>query len=52
MTGEEKKGEGGRQCCESGMFIPDPGFDFFPSWIPDTGSASKNLSIFTPKNGF
>jgi hypothetical protein len=23
------------QCCESGMFIPDPGSDFFPSRIPD-----------------
>jgi hypothetical protein len=24
-----------RQCCGSGMFIPDPGSDFFPSRIPD-----------------
>ncbi len=24
-----------KQCCGSGMFIPDPGFDFFPSRIPD-----------------
>ncbi len=23
------------QCGGSGMFIPDPGSDFFPSWIPD-----------------
>ncbi len=23
------------QCCGSGMFIPDPGSDFFPSRIPD-----------------
>ncbi len=30
--------------------IPDPGSDFFS--IPDPGSASKNLSILTPKNGF
>ncbi len=30
------------QCCGSGMFIPDPNF-FHP------GSASKNLSILTPK---
>ncbi len=42
------------QCCGSGMFIPDPGSDFFPSRIrtvsiPDPGSASKNLSILTPK---
>jgi hypothetical protein len=35
-----------------GMFIPDPGSDFFPSRVPypnvfitDPGSASKNLSI-------
>jgi hypothetical protein len=49
------------QCCGSGMFIPDPGSemfipdpgsDFFPSRIPDLGSASKNLSILTKKNGF
>jgi hypothetical protein len=43
------------QCCGSGMFIPDPGSDFFPSRIqtfsiPDPGSSSKNLSILTPKN--
>jgi hypothetical protein len=36
------------------MFISDPGSDFFPSQIrtvsiPDPGSASKNLSILTPK---
>ncbi len=42
------------QCGGSGMFIPDPGSDFFPSRIrtvaiPDPGSASKNLSILTPK---
>ncbi len=30
------------QCCESGMFIPDPNV-FRP------GSTSKNLSILTPK---
>jgi hypothetical protein len=52
------------QCCGSGMFIPDPGSDFFPSRIQDPGSqlftsripyprsASKNLSVSTPKNGF
>ncbi len=27
-----------------------PGSDFFPSRIPDAGSASKNLSILTQKN--
>ena len=41
-------------CCRSGMFIPYPGSDFFPSRIrtvsiPDLESASKNLSILTPK---
>jgi hypothetical protein len=48
-----------QQCCGSGMFIPDPGSDFFPSRIPDPnfsipdpGSASKNLSILTQKIGF
>ncbi len=43
------------QCCRSGMFILDPTFfdprsrirSFFHS-----GSASKNLSILTPKNWF
>ncbi len=41
------------QCCGSGMFIPDPNF-FHPGsdTIQDFGSASKNLSIFTKKNGF
>jgi hypothetical protein len=39
------------------MFIPDPGSDFFPFRIPDPnclhpGSASKNLSILTPKKWF
>ncbi len=42
------------QCGGSGMFIPDPGSDFFPSRIrtvsiPNPGSSSKNLSILTPK---
>ncbi len=45
---------GTSQCGGSGMFIPDPGSDFFPSRIrtvsiPDPGSSSKNLSILTPK---
>ena len=39
------------------MFVPDPGSEFFPSRIPDPnifhpGSASKNLSILTPKKWF
>ncbi len=43
-----------KQCCGCGMFIPDPTF-FHPGSririvsIPDSGSASKNLSILTPK---
>jgi hypothetical protein len=42
------------QCCGSGMFIPDPGSECFPSRIqifsiPDPGFASNNLSILTQK---
>jgi hypothetical protein len=42
------------QCCGSGMFIPDPTFShprsrIRPVSIPNHGSASKNLSILTPK---
>jgi hypothetical protein len=48
------------QCCGSGMFITDPGSEFFHpvpdpgsrvKKIPDSGSGSllKNLSIFNPK---
>ncbi len=33
-------------------WIPDPRSKFFPSRILDPGSASKNLSILTEKNGF
>ncbi len=44
------------QCCGSGMFIPDPGSDFFPSRIqgskkhpiPDPGSGSATL-LYHPK---
>jgi hypothetical protein len=32
------------------MFIPDPRFEFFPSWILDPECISKNLSI--QQNGF
>jgi hypothetical protein len=40
------------QCCGSGMFIPDPGSEVFPSRIrifsiPDFESASNYLSILT-----
>ncbi len=43
------------QCSGSGMFIPDPGSDFFPSWIPDPnflhpGSRIlKEFKYFNPK---
>jgi hypothetical protein len=45
------------QCCGSGMFIPDPGSDFFSTRIrifsiPEPRSASKNLSILTQKMFF
>jgi hypothetical protein len=30
---------GYKQCCGSGMFIPDP--DFYPSRIPDPKTATK-----------
>ncbi len=39
----------GMQYCGSRRFIPDPVF-FIPD--PGSGSASKNLSILTPKNCF
>ncbi len=45
------------QCCGSGMFIPDRGSEFFPSWIPDPGSKRflvphphKWMKYFDPKN--
>ncbi len=40
------------QCCGYGMFIPDPGSEFFSSRILDAGSVSKNLSILTQKIAF
>jgi hypothetical protein len=30
-----------KQCCGSGMFIPDP--DFYPSRIPDPKTATKEM---------
>ncbi len=48
-----------KQCCGSGMFFPDPNFSIqhpgsrvnkIP--IPRSRSASKNFSIFNPKNCF
>jgi hypothetical protein len=50
-------GECWDQCGGSGMFIPDPGSDFFTSWIPDPNClhpGSRILikefkSILTPK---
>ncbi len=47
------------QCCGSGMFISDPGSDFFLSWIPDPncfhpGSRIriKEIKYFNPKKWF
>jgi hypothetical protein len=41
-------------CCGTGMFIPDPGSDFFPSRIPDPnclhpGSRILIKKVFQPK---
>jgi hypothetical protein len=36
------------QCCGSGMFIPDPRSDFFPSWILDPGSELFSSRIPDP----
>ncbi len=33
-----------KQCCGSGMFIPDP--DFYPSRIPDPKTATKGVKKF------
>jgi hypothetical protein len=47
------------QCCGSGRFISDPGYELFHPGsrvkkVPDPGSgfgsASKNFDIFNPKN--
>ncbi len=52
------------QCYGFEIFIPEPGSEFFHTWSripnpgskkildPESGSASKNLSIFNPKNCF
>jgi hypothetical protein len=47
---------GQNQCCGSGMFIPDPGSDFFPSRIPDPNCLHpgsqiriKEFKYFNPK---
>ncbi len=37
------------QCCGSGMFIPNQGYECFPYRIQDPGSASRNLSILAQK---
>ncbi len=31
------------QCCGSGMFIPEPGAEFFPSRIPDPGQKDSQI---------
>jgi hypothetical protein len=45
-----------QQCGGSGMFIPDPGSDFFPSRIPDPNCLNpgsriliKEFKYFNPK---
>ncbi len=40
-----------KQCGGSGLFIPDPGSDFYPSRIPDLGSRIPDLGsrISDPK---
>jgi hypothetical protein len=54
----DDKNERINQCCGSGMFISDPGSDFFPSRIPDPtffhpGSRIliKEFKYFNPKKG-
>jgi hypothetical protein len=37
-----------QQCCESGMFIPNP--DFYPFWIPDPDFTHPGSRI--PDHGF
>jgi hypothetical protein len=46
------------ECCGSGMFIPDPGSDFFPSRIPDPNCLHpgsriliKEFKYFNTKKG-
>jgi len=41
--------ESGKQCCGSGMFMPDPGSEFFPSRIPDP---PQEFKYFNPKKWF
>jgi hypothetical protein len=42
LTTDMLEKSSGRQCCGSGMFIPDP--DFYPSRIPDPKTATKERS--------
>jgi hypothetical protein len=45
----------GNQRCGYGMFFPGPGSEFFHPGSrvkKDSGSASKNLSIFNTENCF
>ncbi len=39
------------QCCGSWMFIPDPGYYFYPSRIPDLGSRIPDLGSRIPDLG-
>jgi hypothetical protein len=54
----QKKNLDSYQCCGSGMFIPDPGSEFFPSRIPDPNCLHpgsriliKEFKYFNPKKG-
>jgi hypothetical protein len=38
-----------RQCCGSGIFIPDPGYGFLP--IPDPGSRIPDPKTGTKERG-
>jgi hypothetical protein len=37
------------QCCGSGMFIPDPESESFPSQIPDPGSKRFRIPDLDPR---
>jgi hypothetical protein len=38
-----------KYCRRSGMFVPDPGFEFFPSRIPDP---HQRIQLVQPQNCF
>jgi hypothetical protein len=39
-------------CCGSGMFIPDPGYDFFPSRIRTVSISVRIKELFYPQKWF